>query len=540
MEAARLLVQRLSNTFNAILPPEKRAAVRDLLQDFAYVYPKLAVFLFLNLALTGLPLLLFVAFALTIFVSSLIAALLGAILITLLITTFAIFAASLLLLPTVFLTTLAASSLYFWGLVAYYIFVHLQKRGATPSDNTIQSTNDLPSDDGEWEHAEDDELGQSIVSTDVVATDNAIPSKDAASSGDTAPTDGAAPTDDTNPSDNAIPSMDHDQSTPGVHSANAMNGKVHDWSGESVSFKTGTTVKPTDRPKVEAKDSAVGLDGIKEKPLQRFDAMASQDYDGGDVDPHMSSLADTIRSELASPAAFKNRKSPRISPTPTPPASTAPRQLFQYAKLRKEHPDGLRQDSKGLFKVDDIASDSSLEEPNREQRLDANQPLRKRSASSFTSMSRDPSIAIQPIKRGQTAIHLPTNLDTGKLNPPAIISQTMPLSMPELERSLDHTKLKTAMLKEGTNPAIGNIIYAPVDPNTAHVADIEDNCDSETSSRKSSVEIERLVDDTTSADEMDFAKMPPTPEDERGASIKSSISPYTGEIVESYFGDQGA
>ncbi|KAE9992337.1 hypothetical protein EG327_009411 [Venturia inaequalis] len=470
MEAARLLVQRLSNTFNAILPPEKRAAVRDLLQDFAYVYPKLAVFLFLNLALTGLPLLLFVAFALTIFVSSLIAALLGAILITLLITTFAIFAASLLLLPTVFLTTLAASSLYFWGLVAYYIFVHLQKRGATPSDNTIQSTNDLPSDDGEWEHAEDDELGQSIVSTDVVATDNAIPSKDAASSGDTAPTDGAAPTDDTNPSDNAIPSMDHDQSTPGVHSANAMNGKVHDWSGESVSFKTGTTVKPTDRPKVEAKDSAVGLDGIKEKPLQRFDAMASQDYDGGDVDPHMSSLADTIRSELASPAAFKNRKSPRISPTPTPPASTAPRQLFQYAKLRKEHPDGLRQDSKGLFKI----------------------------------------------------------------------SQTMPLSMPELERSLDHTKLKTAMLKEGTNPAIGNIIYAPVDPNTAHVADIEDNCDSETSSRKSSVEIERLVDDTTSADEMDFAKMPPTPEDERGASIKSSISPYTGEIVESYFGDQGA
>lgn len=120
-------------------------------------------------------------------------------------------------------------------------------------------------------------------------------------------------------------------------------------------------------------------------------------------------------------AAFKNRKSPRISPTPTPPASTAPRQLFQYAKLRKEHPDGLRQDSKGLFKVDDIASDSSLEEPNREQRLDANQPLRKRSASSFTSMSRDPSIAIQPIKRGQTAIHLPTNLDTGKLNPPAIV-----------------------------------------------------------------------------------------------------------------------
>lgn len=111
--------------------------------------------------------------------------------------------------------------------------------------------------------------------------------------------------------------------------------------------------------------------------------------------------------------------------------------------------------------------------------------------------------------------------------------------MPELKRSLDHTKVKMAMLKEGINPATGNILFAPVDPNTFN-ADIEDNCDdSDPSSGKSSGEIERLVEDTTSADEMDFAKMPPTPEDERDPSIKSSISPYTGEILESYFGDMG-
>lgn len=43
MNAAKQLVQRLSNAFNAVLPAEKRDAVRDVLQDFAYVYPKLAV-----------------------------------------------------------------------------------------------------------------------------------------------------------------------------------------------------------------------------------------------------------------------------------------------------------------------------------------------------------------------------------------------------------------------------------------------------------------------------------------------------------------
>lgn len=43
MDAAKQLVQRLANRFNDILPSEKREAVRNLLQDFAYVYPKLAV-----------------------------------------------------------------------------------------------------------------------------------------------------------------------------------------------------------------------------------------------------------------------------------------------------------------------------------------------------------------------------------------------------------------------------------------------------------------------------------------------------------------
>lgn len=100
-------------------------------------------------------------------------------------------------------------------------------------------------------------------------------------------------------------------------------------------------------------------------------------------------------------------------------ASTEGGQPVYYAKLRKEHPDGLRQDSKGLFKVDEIASDSSLEEADRKQRPDGNRPLRKRSASAFTSLLHDPITAVHGLKREQTAIHLPMNTENGKLNPPA-------------------------------------------------------------------------------------------------------------------------
>lgn len=124
-----------------------------------------------------------------------------------------------------------------------------------------------------------------------------------------------------------------------------------------------------------------------------------------------------------------------------PSTPTGAGQPIRFAHLRREHPDGLRQDSKGLFKVDEIASDSSLEEADRKQRPDGNQPLRKRSASSFTSTPHapltvihelnnshfpaaamhDPKTAIHSLKREQTAFHLPTKAKTGKLNPPAIV-----------------------------------------------------------------------------------------------------------------------
>lgn len=74
-----------------------------------------------NFALTGLPLIMFAVFTLTVFVFSLVAALLVALLVALLFTAFMVGVALLVILPTVFLTTMGASFLFLWGLGGYYI-----------------------------------------------------------------------------------------------------------------------------------------------------------------------------------------------------------------------------------------------------------------------------------------------------------------------------------------------------------------------------------------------------------------------------------
>ncbi|KAF2181664.1 hypothetical protein K469DRAFT_740615 [Zopfia rhizophila CBS 207.26] len=115
----------VGNTFQSILdrilPPEKRAEILAKLQTFAINNPKLSAFLLTQIALTGLPLLLFLTFTLTVFVFSLIAALLIGLLAALLFTAFMIGVALLVILPTVFITTFAGSFLFLWGLGGYYI-----------------------------------------------------------------------------------------------------------------------------------------------------------------------------------------------------------------------------------------------------------------------------------------------------------------------------------------------------------------------------------------------------------------------------------
>ncbi|KAJ9661736.1 hypothetical protein H2201_006407 [Coniosporium apollinis] len=106
---------------DSFFPPEKRAEVLARLQSFAVGNPKLSAFLLSNIALTGVPLFFFFLFTLTVFVFSLVAALLVGVLAALLFTAFMVGVALLVVLPTVFITTLGASFLFLWGLGGYYI-----------------------------------------------------------------------------------------------------------------------------------------------------------------------------------------------------------------------------------------------------------------------------------------------------------------------------------------------------------------------------------------------------------------------------------
>jgi energy-coupling factor transporter transmembrane protein EcfT len=71
--------------------------------------------------LTGIPLLMFIVFSITVFVFSLVAAIIIAVLIALLFTVFCVGVALLIVLPTVFATTMGATFLFLWGLGGYYI-----------------------------------------------------------------------------------------------------------------------------------------------------------------------------------------------------------------------------------------------------------------------------------------------------------------------------------------------------------------------------------------------------------------------------------
>ncbi|OJD38949.1 uncharacterized protein BKCO1_30006 [Diplodia corticola] len=125
--------EKAQNVLDSLFPPEKRAEMFSRLQAFAVNNPKLSAFLLTNFALTGLPLVMFAVFTLTVFVFSLVAALLVAVLVALLATAFMVGIALLVVLPTIFLTTMGASFLFLWGLGGYYIMKWFNQGGDGPA-----------------------------------------------------------------------------------------------------------------------------------------------------------------------------------------------------------------------------------------------------------------------------------------------------------------------------------------------------------------------------------------------------------------------
>lgn len=133
---AGTLQSKAQGVIDSLFPPEKRAAMISRLQAFAASNPKLSAFLLTNIALTGLPLLMFVVFTITVFVFSLVAAFLVAVLVALLFTVFMVGVALLFVLPTVFITTMGATFLFLWGLGGYYIVKWFNESEAPAAEGT--------------------------------------------------------------------------------------------------------------------------------------------------------------------------------------------------------------------------------------------------------------------------------------------------------------------------------------------------------------------------------------------------------------------
>ncbi|KAL1590742.1 hypothetical protein WHR41_00711 [Cladosporium halotolerans] len=112
-----------------VFPPETRAAFLAKLQAFMLANPKLSTFLGMNLAITGVPLFLFILFSLTVFIFALVVGLLVGLLGAVAFTLFAVGLALTIVLPTIFFTTMGATFLFLWGLGGYYILKWANSEG---------------------------------------------------------------------------------------------------------------------------------------------------------------------------------------------------------------------------------------------------------------------------------------------------------------------------------------------------------------------------------------------------------------------------
>jgi len=88
----------------------------------------------MNLALTGIPLFLFALFSLSVFLFALIVGLVVGLLAAVAFTLFMVGTALVVVLPTVFFTTMAATFLFLWGLGGYYILRWANNDGETEAD----------------------------------------------------------------------------------------------------------------------------------------------------------------------------------------------------------------------------------------------------------------------------------------------------------------------------------------------------------------------------------------------------------------------
>ncbi|KAF2434797.1 hypothetical protein EJ08DRAFT_581729 [Tothia fuscella] len=122
---------------DAVFPPKRRQDTMSTLKAFAEANPKLAAFIACNVALTGPPVLVFTGFILSVFLFTLFTGLMIAGFVALVLTVMLGGIALLILVPTVFFTTIGACFLSIFGLSFQYAFKWHNGPSTTPTGQGI-------------------------------------------------------------------------------------------------------------------------------------------------------------------------------------------------------------------------------------------------------------------------------------------------------------------------------------------------------------------------------------------------------------------
>ncbi|KAL6713213.1 hypothetical protein ACLMJK_009334 [Lecanora helva] len=115
------VVNKGSEWLDSIFPPEKRNELMAKISKFATEKPMFASFIASQVALTGFPLGLFMVMTISVVIFALLAGLIIGLLGAVLFIVAAVGFALIILLPTLFFTTAAATFIWLWGLAGYYI-----------------------------------------------------------------------------------------------------------------------------------------------------------------------------------------------------------------------------------------------------------------------------------------------------------------------------------------------------------------------------------------------------------------------------------
>ncbi|KAG7005211.1 hypothetical protein G7Y79_00021g050780 [Physcia stellaris] len=115
------LLNKGQGILDRFFPPERRNELSAKLSKFATEKPMFASFILSQVALSSLPLGLFIILTITVIVFALIAALLIGVLGAVIFIVVCVGIGLIILLPTLFVTTFAAAFIWLWGVGAYFI-----------------------------------------------------------------------------------------------------------------------------------------------------------------------------------------------------------------------------------------------------------------------------------------------------------------------------------------------------------------------------------------------------------------------------------